>query len=83
VQPLHYYSTVPIVIRFRNCAIYINTSDHNPPHFHIRIRPGSVVAIETMELLSSSIPKREITEPLAWAKDNQALLLEKFKEFNP
>lgn len=76
---------MPIVIRFRNCAIYINVSDHNPPHFHIRMADGreAWIAIETMEILSSSIPKREITEPLAWAKDNQVLLLEKFKEYNP
>ena len=76
---------MPIVIRFRNCAIYINADDHNPPHFHIRMLDGreAWIAIETLEILSSSIPKREIVEPLAWAKANGEVLIEKFKEYNP
>lgn len=75
----------PIIIRFRNCAVYRNAGDHNPPHFHIRMADGreAWIAIEAMEILSSSIPKREIAEPLGWAKSNLGLLIEKFKEYNP
>ena len=76
---------MPIIIRFRNCAIYINAGDHNPPHFHVRMADGreAWITIETLEILSSSIPKREIVEPLEWAKGNKDLLLSKFKEYNP
>jgi hypothetical protein len=41
------------------------------------------IAIETLEILSSSIPKREIVEPLGWAKANGEILMAKFKEYNP
>jgi hypothetical protein len=84
VQPLHYFLSMPLIIRFRNCSVYINLDDHNPPHFHIRSADGreAWITIETLEVLSSSVPKREFTEPLSWAKDNKNLLLEKFKEYN-
>jgi len=75
---------MPIIIRFRNCAIYVNARDHNPPHFHVRMPDGreAWVAIETLEILTTSVPKREILEALDWAINNRELLMAKFKEYN-
>lgn len=76
---------MPVIHRFSNCAIFINARDHNPPHFHIRMNDGREVLVEiaTLELLSSSVARREIAEALAWAENNRALLAERFKEYNP
>jgi hypothetical protein len=72
VQSLHYYFLMPIIIRFLNCAIYVNAREHNPPHFHIHMKDGREVwvDIETLKILSGSVPKREIIEALDWAKYN-------------
>ena len=41
-----------------------------------------LVEIATLELLSSSVARREITETLAWAENNRAMLAEKIKGYN-
>lgn len=76
---------MPIICRFLSCVIYINTRDHNPPHFHIRMNDGreALVEIETMEINSRGITHREIKEALKWASDNKDMLLTRFKEYNP
>lgn len=76
---------MPLIQRFLNCAIYINTRDHNPPHFHIRTNDGrdALVEIETFTIRSSDVRRRDIGEALSWAKDHCDLLLAKFKEYNP
>jgi hypothetical protein len=76
---------MPVIHRFANCAICINPREHNPPHFHVRMNDGreALVAIATLELLSSAVTRREIAEALAWAESHRALLAAKFKEYNP
>ena len=76
---------MPIIQRFLACAIYINARDHNPPHFHIRMSDGreAFVEIERLEVHSSNVSRREIKEALEWAAINKALLMEKFREYNP
>jgi len=75
---------MPLLQRFLNCAIYINTRDHNPPHFHVRMSNGreAWVDIVTLEILHGSLLRREIRDALIWAADNRELLLAKFKEYN-
>ena len=76
---------MPVIIRFFNCTIYVNAREHNPPHFHIRMNDGRevLVEIETLEILSSGVPRREVRKALEWAMTNRDLLLDKFKEYNP
>ncbi len=76
---------MPLIIRFLNCAIYVNTRDHNPPHFHIRTNDGrdALVEIETMAIVSHRVSRREVKEALEWANNNRSLLSVKFKEYNP
>ena len=75
---------MPLLQRFLNCAIYINTRDHNPPHFHVRMSDGreAWVDIVTLEILHGSLLRREIRDALKWATDNRELLLAKFKEYD-
>lgn len=84
VQLLHYHTFMPLIQRFLNCAIYINTRDHNPPHFHVRMMDGreAWVDIMTLEFLTHGVARREIKDALDWARNNRALLLAKFKEYN-
>lgn len=76
---------MPLIQRFLNCAIFVNTRDHNPPHFHLRMSDGRevLVGIADLEILSHDVSKREIKDALSWAAQNKELLLTKFKEYNP
>jgi uncharacterized protein DUF4160 len=76
---------MPLIQRFLNCAIYINTRDHNPPHFHVRTNDGrdALVEVETFAIRSNDVRRRDISEALTWAINHSALLLLKFKEYNP
>lgn len=75
---------MPLIERFLNCAIFVNTRDHNPPHFHVRMSDGRevLVGIADLSILSENVSKREIKDALRWAADNRELLFTKFKEYN-
>lgn len=76
---------MPLIQRFLNCAIYINTRDHNPPHFHVRMCDGREVWVDilTLEMLTHGVLKRELKDALEWAASNRELLISRFKEYNP
>ena len=76
---------MPLIQRFLNCAIYINTRDHNPPHFHVRTNDGrdALVEIGTFKIRSHDVARRDINDALKWASEHYDLLLAKFKEYNP
>lgn len=73
---------MPVIQRFPNCRVAINPRDHAPPHFHVVLNDGreAWVAIATMEILHGKVAAREITDVLAWARTNQAMLAQKFEE---
>jgi hypothetical protein len=75
---------MPLIQRFLNCAIYINTRDHNPPHFHVRTNDGreALVEIESFKIRSREVGHRDISDALTWAAEHRDLLLAKFKEYN-
>lgn len=81
---MHYSKVMPIIQRFIACAIYVNARDHNPPHFHVRMSDGreAFVEIESLEVHSKDVSRRELREALLWAEKNRGLLMEKFKEYN-
>jgi hypothetical protein len=60
-------------------------ADHLPPHFHVRMNDGreALVAIATLEIISSSLSKRELVEAVTWASSRKAALLARWKELNP
>ena len=76
---------MPIIERFLNCAVFVNTRDHNPPHFHVRMSDGreALVAIADLDILSNDVSRRELRDALNWAAHNKDLLFAKFKEYNP
>ena len=75
---------MPVIKRFKNCAIRINFKDHAPPHFHIVMNDGREVwvKIDTLAITFGKLAKREIGEVLAWAAAQQTFLLSKFEELH-
>lgn len=76
---------MPTLRRFDSCVIRIYANDHLPPHFHIGMNDGRecLIEIDTLALITGRVSRREIVEPLAWAKDNLAALQAAWKELNP
>jgi hypothetical protein len=54
--------------------------DHGPPHFHVRAGGhGAKVRIDTLEVLDSNLPRRELRLVLAWAEMHSAELDENWR----
>lgn len=76
---------MPTLARLANCTITLYAADHQPPHFHVRLRDGreALVIIDTLSPLTSSLKPRELIEALAWAERNTEILVAKWQELNP
>lgn len=76
---------MPTIKIFSNCRLSIYPREHGVPHFHLEFTNGErcAIAIETGEVIAGAItPTRRLKEALAWAGDNQKLLLQKWKEIS-
>ena len=72
---------MPTIHRFANCKIAIYADDHMPPHFHIEGRTfRALVEIHTWRVRAGRI--RHVPEVMAWARENQALLLREWHRLN-
>lgn len=74
---------MPAIKTFSNCRLSIYPREHGIPHFHLDFTDGDrcTVAIGTQEILAGEArPSRKLEIPLAWARDNRELLLQKWKE---
>ena len=76
---------MPTLARLRNCVITMYAADHQPPHFHIRMRDGreALVEIESLDVLMGTIRPLELAEALDWALANAHTLAAKWQELNP
>lgn len=76
---------MPTLARLAASTVTMYAADHLPPHFHVRLNDGreALVEIATLQPLTTRIAQRELAEALAWAADNQGLLVAKWKELNP
>lgn len=76
---------MPTLVRFNRCRIVVFPREHLPPHFHILMVDGRqcLVEIETLDIMAGNIPRRDLREPLAWAKENREALNNAWKECNP
>ena len=70
---------MPEVSRFYGIVIQIYYGDHAPPHFHA-LYAGDVakIAIETLQIIDGSLPKRALGLVLDWASAHQSELREAF-----
>jgi hypothetical protein len=54
--------------------------DHGPPHFHARHAEGRAkVRFDTVEVIDSSLPRRQLRLVLAWAELHRDELLENWR----
>ncbi|HEY2414309.1 MAG TPA: DUF4160 domain-containing protein [Pirellulaceae bacterium] len=70
---------MPEISRFYGIVIQIYYGDHPPPHFHA-IYAGAIVkiAIDTLQVIDGSLPKRALGLVLDWASIHQQELREAF-----
>jgi hypothetical protein len=60
---------VPTISRFYGITIRMFFEDHSFPHFHARHAAGEAkVRIDSLEVLSSSLKRRQLRLVLAWAE---------------
>ncbi len=70
---------MPIICRFRGIRIYINYSEHLPPHFHAQYGEYEcAVTIENIELLTGSMPNKQLKMLLGWTALHQEELNEEW-----
>lgn len=69
-------SGVPTICRFFGITITMYFDDHDPPHFHARhASDGAKIEIESLEIMDSTLERRQLRFVLAWAELHQDELL--------
>jgi hypothetical protein len=73
-------SGVPTISRFFGIVIAMFFDDHGPPHFHARHADGSAkIRIDPVEVIDSTLGRRQLRLVLAWAELHQEELLENWR----
>jgi hypothetical protein len=71
---------VPTIGRFFGVVIARYFDDHGPPHFHARHADGEAkVRIDTLELIESTLGRRQLRLVLAWAELHRDELAENWR----
>jgi len=76
---------MPTIAILSGCSIAMYAGDHQPPHFHVRMRDGRevLVGISNVSVLRGTVPRRELIEALDWAAAHHAILEATWQELNP
>jgi len=68
---------VPRVCRWNGIIISLFTNEHGLPHFHASYAEfEAVIAIATLDVLESDLPRRVEAEVIGWARTRQVELSE-------
>jgi hypothetical protein len=71
---------VPTISRFHGIVIAMYFDDHDPPHFHARHAGAQArIRIDTLEVLDSTLGRRQLRLAVAWAELRQAALEEDWR----
>lgn len=71
---------MPTISRFFGIAIVMYYDDHGAPHFHARHADGSAkVRIDSLEVIESTLGRRQLRFVLAWAELHNEELLENWR----
>ncbi len=71
---------MPTICRFYGIAITMYFDDHGYPHFHARHADGEAkVRIDELEVIDSTLGRRELRFVLAWAELHQDELAENWR----
>ena len=72
--------SVPTISRFFGIVIAMYFDDHDPPHFHARHADGEAkVQIDTLEVIDSTLGRRQLRFVLAWAELHQGELTDNWR----
>ena len=75
---------MPTLKRLANGKISIYANDHGEPHFHVETPEGRCsVSIIRLVVIVGSVERVVLNQALAWARENQELLRQRWKELNP
>ncbi len=68
---------MPAISRFFGIVIAMFFDDHDPPHFHARHAAGEArIRIDTLEVMDSTLGRRQHRLVMAWAELHQQELTE-------
>ena len=71
---------MPTICMFRGIRIFINWDEHNPPHFHAVYGNNKVaVNINEIDVLTGTLPNKQLKMLLGWAALHQEELLENWE----
>jgi hypothetical protein len=71
---------VPSISRFHGIVIEMYFNDHVPPHFHARAAGRLArVRIDSFEVLTSDLPRKQLALVRTWASIHQAELEENWR----
>ena len=71
---------MPTISRFYGVVIAMFFDDHGYPHFHARRAEGQAkVRIDILEVIESTMPRRQMRFVLAWAELHQDELRENWR----
>ena len=71
---------MPTISMFRGIKIYINWSDHMPPHFHaVYAGHDILVSINDLEVIEGDMPSKQMKMVLGWAAFHQTELQENWE----
>lgn len=71
---------MPTISEFFGILIRMYYDDHNPPHFHAYYgEHEAIIAIDTLEVMEGSLPKRAKALVVEWAVEHRKELLNDWK----
>ncbi|MBP6740559.1 MAG: DUF4160 domain-containing protein [Leptospiraceae bacterium] len=60
--------------------IYINSGDHNPPHFHVYNKDyEALIRISDFEIIAGDLPNKIYNEVVDWASKNQSAIMKNWE----
>jgi hypothetical protein len=72
---------MPRVAEFAGIVIAMYFGDHNPPHFHALYGDDeAALAIDTLDVIAGTLPRRQLKQVREWAAANRALLVARWNE---
>lgn len=63
---------MPCICEFDGIQIYMYVPDHNPPHFHVRVRGlEAQITIDDASILRGKLETTDRRKVIAWARKRQ------------
>ena len=75
---------MPTIKIINSVKIDLYSREHPPPHFHaIYADFEALITIQNFEIYAARLSKPQLSKVISWARDNQEMLFDNFKQLNP